>query len=315
MAVDSGLGLILQTPAARRWWSLAAQAWSSADALSFAPRFALMGRGGRANPSTGALLVAPVGDQQWPVDAQLAVARAMGALPFLRPDAGARYPQHLDYVTPAALYEALGDMTPNRLLSTEHALEGLARLRRQSPDECGANEVVADGPSQCHPTCESGCGTGQTCDSDGLLCVAEPIDAQVCAQSLFDPDAIDEGSAGYGQHAAAVPLRLGRVATRATSNTIEATWEPRLAGTPFGTQTDTWRADKRVVAVLMPYLDPLGASALGSIDPCQRFSMDRYVRHLVGRFFETQGADVYYLSHPSSHHCLEAADCPFLLQR
>jgi len=126
---------------------------------------------------------------------------------------------------------------------------------------------------------------------------------------------MDEGNARYGQLVASVPLRLGRVAAPASADTIEATWEPRLAGTPFGAHTDTWRADKRVVALLLPYLDPWGARTVGTIDPCQSFSMDRYVKHLVGRFFETQGADVYYLSHPSSHHCLEAADCPFLLQR
>jgi len=318
VAVDSGLGLILQTPAARRWWTLAAHAWSIADAAGFARHYALgalPGPGGRTRRSTGALLVAPVGDQNWPIDAQLSVARAMGALPFLRPDAAARYPDYVDYVTPPSLYQAWGEMTPSRLLATRHVVEGVARLGRQPPDACGVNEVVADGPSQCHPACDSGCAAGQACDSDSLLCVAEPVSAETCAQSLFDPDAIDEGSAGYGQRVASVPLRLGRVAAPATPDTIEETWEPRLAGTPFETHTDTWRADKRVVALLMPYLDPLGASTVGTIDPCQSFSMDRYVRHLVARFFETRGADVYYLSHPSSHHCLEAADCPFLTQR
>jgi len=318
VAVDSGLGLILQTPAARRWWTLAAHAWSSADAASFAPHYALAtlpGPGGRTRRSTGALLVTPVGDQTWPVDAQLSVARAMGALPFLRPDAATRYPDHVDYITPASLYEALGDMTPNRLLITRHVVEGVARLSREPPEECGVNEVTPDGASQCHPPCESGCAAGQSCDPEILLCVAEPVDSESCARSLFDPDVIDEGSAGYGQRVAAVPLRLGRVAAPATRDAIEEIWEPRLAGTPFGTHTDTWRADRRVVALLMPYLDPLGSSTVAAMDPCERFSMDRYVKHLVARFFESQGADVYYLSHPSSHHCLEAADCPFLMQR
>ncbi len=318
VAVDSGLGLVLQTPGARRWWTVAAHAWSSADAASFAPHYALgalPGPGGRTHRSTGALLVVPVGDQHWPVDAQLSVARAMGALPFLRPDAAARYPHLLDYVTPASLYEALGEVTPNRLLATRHVLEGVARLGRQPPDACGVNEVPANGPSQCHPLCEDGCAAGQSCDPDSLLCTAEPVSEAACAQSLFDPDVMDEGNARYGQLVASVPLRLGRVAAPASADTIEATWEPRLAGTPFGAHTDTWRADKRVVALLLPYLDPWGARTVGTIDPCQSFSMDRYVKHLVGRFFETQGADVYYLSHPSSHHCLEAADCPFLLQR
>ena len=93
---------------------------------------------------------------------------------------------------------------------------------------------------------------------------------------------------------------------------ISATWEPRQAGAPSRSDQAGWGADRRTIALLLPYLDPQGAHGLDAVDPCNAFSVSRYLRHLVGRYFQSFGADPYYLSHPSSHHCLERGDCPFL---
>jgi hypothetical protein len=60
---------------------------------------------------------------------------------------------------------------------------------------------------------------------------------------------------------------------------------------------------------------PLNAGiAFASGEPCQSFDAGTYLTNLTARFFMTNGTDLYYLSHPSSHHCLgdNAAECGYL---
>jgi hypothetical protein len=135
--------------------------------------------------------------------------------------------------------------------------------------------------------------------------------------SLFDVDVLDESTALYGQDQAARPLRVARVATPATASTLSVVWEPRLRGSPYQSDEAAWSADRRVVAQLMAYARPLGQHSFSPTDPCQAWQTGRYMINLLGRFFATSGADVYYLSHPSSHQCLGRANgqgnCPFVL--
>ena len=319
-AVQSGLGLPRQSPALRRFVAFAAHILDEADGVNYAPYYGLrasFGATGRRAPATGGLVVAPVGSQAMPIDGQVAVARAMGAVPFLRPDAADRhrYPHYADYVTPWELYSDLGEQTPHHVLLSQHVLEGLARLERHPPAEgCGVNEIVPRVADECHPACEDSrqCSPLEYCDATVGVCRTAPAEDSVCDESLFDADDLAEGLNGWGERTAPVPLRLARVAARASASDVEASWEPRLAGTPHAADQAAWRADKRILGLLFPYLDPRGSDGLGPIDPCQGFSTDRYVVHLLGRFFRTQGADAYYLSHPSSHRCLASGSCPVL---
>jgi hypothetical protein len=135
--------------------------------------------------------------------------------------------------------------------------------------------------------------------------------------SLFDVDVLDEGAALYGEDQAARPLRLARVAAPASGSSLSTLWEPRIEGSPFQLDETAWSADRRVVAQLMAYTRPLGEHGFSPTDPCQAWQTGRYMINLLGRFFATGGADVYYLSHPSSHQCLGKAsgqgNCPFVL--
>jgi hypothetical protein len=202
VAIQSGLGLLRQSPRLREHFCLIQHALDGADGISFARYYGLRelpGPGGGRVPATGALVLAPVGDQDMPIDSQLAVARAMGALPFLRPDAGERYPHYADYVTPAQLYAQLGQLTPNQFLVSHQVMEGIARFRRHPPPEgCGANEVVPHAPNECHAACatDADCATDSYCDPTAGACRTAPLVDEQCDELLFDPDALDEDLAG-----------------------------------------------------------------------------------------------------------------------
>jgi hypothetical protein len=144
-----------------------------------------------------------------------------------------------------------------------------------------------------------------------------PVPESECEQSLYDIDVLDEGAAQYGEIEAATPLRVARVATPASPDTLNQIWAPRLRGVPHGDDKSAWQADMRVVAQLMAYTRPLGEHGFNTTDPCQVWQTGRYMINLIGRFFATSGADVYYLSHPATHQCLARAPndggCPFVL--
>jgi hypothetical protein len=66
-----------------------------------------------------------------------------------------------------------------------------------------------------------------------------------------------------------------------------------------------------VVALLNDYLQPLGEHTWDSGDACRNWDFATYGNGLMARFFASDGKDIYYLSHPSSHLCLSDVSCPF----
>ncbi|MCA9647566.1 MAG: hypothetical protein KC492_43050, partial [Myxococcales bacterium] len=66
---------------------------------------------------------------------------------------------------------------------------------------------------------------------------------------------------------------------------------------------------------LMGYVNPRGEHGFNPADPCQEWVAGRYFINLVARFFATEGADLYYLSHPTTHSCLAkigSGSCKFI---
>ncbi len=330
-APAEGLGLIRQTPALRRFLQLAQVALEPGDPASFAPYYAVKSMTdptGKVIAPHAVLTLNTIGDMNVPLNAGIAFARAAGALPFMRPDQAARYPDYANYATPPDLYAALGSTTPNQVLVADHAIEGVAPLARypslfeacpgssnaKPPD---ATFSYADGTTgQCYPTgCSKGmsCWENTQCDAATDTCVPVPLGQRTCDEALFDVDVLDEGAARYFQQMAPVPLRLARFTQAATPSTLAAVWAPRLRGKPHGADL-AWAPDGRpITALLDAYVVPQGVHTFVNGEPCQSFDAGTYLTNLTARFFMTNGADLYYLSHPATHHCLEdAATCGYL---
>ncbi len=320
-ALVDGFGYIRQTPTLRRFMSLASNIVDPGDPINYAPYYALkpmLDPSGNVQPPTGVLNIVTVGDMNVPLNSGIALGRAAGAVPFMAPDAAEKYPEYADYTTPQALYAKLGGKTPNRVLIDQGVLEGMARLERQAPKDltsCKLNmRPLSADPSDitCHPNCtgtdNSPCLSDQHCENS--RCVGNTVSESDCAQSLYDVDVLDNGVATYGENQAQEPLRLGRIArpvaggTSVTDADVAAVWAPRLEGEPYSPDKGAWTADKRVEAQLMAYIEPRGVHGFDNNDPCQSWQSGAYMINLIGHFFASGGADVYYLSHPSSHECL-----------
>ncbi|MBX3182018.1 MAG: hypothetical protein KIT72_10830 [Polyangiaceae bacterium] len=314
-----GFGYVRQTPSLRRFMSLAGTAVDPGDPANYVPYAALKplpDPWGDPQPPTALLNMVTIGDMNVPLNAGISMGRVAGAIPFMRPDAAQRYPSYADYVTPAALFSSLGDRTPNRVLLENHVIEGINRLERTpTSGACFPNRVS---PADDTFGCLASCAEPADCPSGVCVegrCQAPPTDPARCQQYLFDVDAIDEGLAPYGEREASVPLRLGRIASAATPQTIDAVWAPRLLGTPHGSDANAWTADAPLIAMLMGYVNPRGEHGFSPADPCEAWVTGRYYINLVGRFFATDGQDLHYLTHPATHQCLGRAGgaaCEFL---
>ena len=330
VAPAEGLGEIRQTPALRRFLQLAQMALDPGDPVSFAPFYSIKPMTdpfGAVIPPHAVLTLNTIGDMNVPLNAGIAFARATGALPFLRPDQVARFPQYADYGTPPDLYAALGNATPNATLIADHVIEGIAPLERypasaecptsQNAKSSSATFPYPDGTTgACFPTgcvAAKNCWYATECDATQDRCVPVPLGQQTCDEALFDVDDLDEGTARYFQQKAPVALRLARYTEPATPSTLAAVWAPRLAGAPKSPDLSWTPAGRPLTALLDAYIVPGGVHTFVNGEPCQSFDAGTYLTNLTARFFMTGGADLYYLSHPSSHRCLQnVTTCGYL---
>ena len=332
LAPAEGYGQIRQTPSMRRFLQLAQIALEPGDPVSFAPYYAIRPMtdpfGAQIAPHA-VLTINTIGDMNVPLNSGIAFARATGALPFFRPDQAAKYPEYADYVTPQALYDALGSTTPNQDLIDNHVIEGIPALARHpAGPECAtsanalidgtyensAGETVACFPLGCTSDPDI-CKGPSHCDDNLDACVPNVLGPQVCEEALFDADDLDEGQHLYFEQAAPVPHRLVRYTQSAQGSSVEAVWEPRLRGVPYG-EDGAWTPGQRVTGLLDAYIVMQGVHTFVNGNPCENFDSGTYLTNLVARFFQTDGTDVYYLSHPETHHCLgRGADtCGYLAE-
>lgn len=123
--------------------------------------------------------------------------------------------------------------------------------------------------------------------------------------ALFDVDDLDEGAQAFGEQRLDQPLRLVRLATHAaTAAEVDAAWLPTLG---------LWSGDGGpAIAVLNAYIQPGGAHSFSVADPDLAWDPSRYLMNVIGRFFATDGSDLYYRSHPATHQCAARGDCDFL---
>jgi hypothetical protein len=332
IAPAEGFGLVRQTPALRRFLMLAQSALDPGDPINFAPYYALKQMTdpfGQPIDAHACFTLNTIGDQNVPLNSGIAFARATGALPFLRPDQASLYPHYLDYVTPVELYEQLGGRTPNQELIDRHVVEGITELSRHpAGPECttSANAATPDAtyldtegvelscyPNGCTEETESSgdtrvCYSDTHCDFTVGRCVPNLLSQETCDEALYDADDLDEGRHAFYEQAAPVPLRLARLTDSAHGVGLDTVWAPRIAGTPFGNDDSAYVPQAaphgRLTALLDAYTVPGGEHTFVNGEPCQSFDHGTYLTNLVARFFQSDGTDIYYLSHPASHQCL-----------
>lgn len=314
VSLVDGFGYTRQTPAFRRLVGLGQTAVNAADPINFAPYYGLrpvVDPWGNERPARGIAAMVVAGDTTVPAYAQIAFGRAAGALPFLPPEARDRLPALSEYVTPTELYQDLGNKTPNRAYIDTHVIEGVHRLgRAPAGPTCATNELPLSN-AECHPACkeDGDCRYEQAC-VEGIC--QRTISARDCENALYDIDGLGEGQELHAQQIHEPPLRLARVASPVGEMGIDGVWVPRLAGKPQTPDDSAWSADKPVTAIVNSYLVPWGAHTFMLTDRCQHFDTGKYLINLLGRYFNTQSRDLYYLSHPSTHHCLANDTCPFM---
>ncbi|MBX3187372.1 MAG: hypothetical protein KF819_10175 [Labilithrix sp.] len=292
VAPQEGLGLTRQSPDVRKLFALVQAGLDAGDPINFAPYYGLRaapGVDGAPLPPRAVVAWNTTGDPMVPAGTGYAFARAAGGVPFLPPSFAATHPEWAEYATPLALYGALGNKTPNQVLIDSHTLEGIARMERtRAGDQCKPNYV-----------------TSATC--------ASPPSASDCSRALFDADWLAEGANAWDSPRPTMPLRLARLSAERVSDpsTLNKAWAPRLVGVPFAPDSQGASVGAPLVGVLGAYIQPGGQHVFINGDPCKAFDDVVYHDHLLARFLATHGTDLYVLSHPSTHRCLERERCPF----
>lgn len=293
VAPQEGLGLRRQTPDFRQLVQLSQAAVDPADPANYARYYMLRSlptvSGGSQSPRP-LLVVTTGGDNEVTTASGLAFARAAGALPFLPPTAVTSMPDYANYATPLSLWQGWGGQSPNEELIANGQMEGVSRLGRTPGTSCGDDYA----PSA---TCTSPPATS----------------AATCTDTLFDADWLgDDGKDTWGQQHPTTPLRMSRLAGSLVTDaaSLAAAWAPRVQGAPFAPD-GAWTPSQPLVASVTSYLQPLGQHDWSVGDPCNSFDATTYMDNLLAHFFYSSGQDLYYLSHPSSHTCLQDTSCAF----
>jgi hypothetical protein len=294
VAPQEGLGLRRQTPDFRRLANLTANALDAADPVNYARYYFIQpmsGPDGKPMARRALLNVATLGDGYVNVGTSVNFARAAGVIPFVPTSDAARQPEFLPWAVPSSL-KAIWGKTPDEVLVDRFVVEGTSRLGRTP--------------------------AGPTCDvnyAPSASCTAVPTRSdEVCRNTLYDPDYLDEGTARYGQQVPATPLRLARdVSQEVTGDDgLVRAYRPRSRSKPLYTDSDGWPGGAPLAAHLGALVAPTGQHSWIAPDPCKRFDDVRYLENLIARFVATGGTDLPYLTRPGSHQCLARGTCDFL---
>lgn len=292
VAVQEGLGLHRQSPELRRLLNLTQAAVDPSDPINFAPYYGLRaapGPDGKPMPPRAIVELNTAGDPMVPVGTGYAFARAAGAVPFLPPSFAETHPDWAEYATPRPLWDQLGGKTPNEVLVDAHVIEGIARLERtRAGATCAPNYVSS------------------------AVCTSPPA-SSACARAVYDVDWLSEGDNPWDAPRPAIPLRLARSIDIRANDTfsLDSAWQPRTVGAPFAPDAMGWTGSQPLCGIVNAWTRPDGEHVFVTGNPCKKFDDVVYYSNLLVRFLATQGKDLYYFSHPSSHRCLERELCPF----
>ncbi len=294
VAPQEGYGLRRQTPEFRRLMNLTQHVVDAADPVNYARGYAIepfAGPNGRPMAKRALLNIATLGDGYVNVATSVHFARVAGLIPFVPTSDAARQPEFLPWAVPSSLKMVWGK-TPDQVLVDKGVVEGVSRLgRTPAGPSCSVNRVSSE------------------------VCGAAPdVDPRTCARMLYDPDYLDEGSAGYAQQSPVYPLRLARDLTQEVvgDEGLVRAYRPRSQSKAFYTDAEGWVGGVPLAAHLGALVNPTGQHSWIAPDPCKRFDDVRYLENLMARFVATGGTDLPYLTRPGSHGCLARGSCDFL---
>ncbi len=255
VALARGFGMKRGTPTFRRFMTLAQTILEAGDPVNYANHYATNLLTARAGNPAAVLVIGTTGDLNVPVNTAYTQARAAGALP---------------YIFDSEKHAAWG-MSPNDVLIASKATECIEKLRYFTPianrmrspdavlssaDERLAGLVSCERPEDCERAVLVDPG-GYAFDGTRWLDVGNTLDSR------------DVQNGGVPRMK--VPLR----------DAVQV--KERTAG-----------GDLRITALVTPYLEETGTHGFGTPNPVDPFDVDLFMVNLIGRFFQSRGADLRF---------------------
>lgn len=257
VALARGFGMKRQNHTFRRFMTLAQTILEAGDPANYANHYATDLLPARAGNPAAVLVVGTTGDLNVPVNTAYSQARAAGALA---------------YAYDPAKHAAWG-MSPNDVLIRSKATECIEKLRYFTP--------VAD-----HLRDASAAVDPADRDLVDLVRCEKPEDCE--RKSLVDPGlyAFDPDTGAF--------LDVGN---RFDSANVQNEGVPRLKKSLRDVariEATTAAGDKRITALITPYLLQTGKHGFDTPHPADPFDVDLFTINLIGRFFQSRGADLRF---------------------
>ncbi|MFM2151751.1 MAG: hypothetical protein RL199_186, partial [Pseudomonadota bacterium] len=258
VALARGFGLKRGTKTLRRFWNLAQVILDPADPVNYAPYLGTKLLPLRHGVPPAALVVGTTGDLNVPINTAYTQARAAGLLPYA--------------FDPAR--DAAFGMSPNDALIRSHATEAIEKLLPFTPV---ADRMRDAAKPETDVSRLVECVRPEDCEHPAVIDVS---------RYAFDDSSgrfIDEGNTHD----------FGRLVVGVAGG---PTGVPRLK-TPLRDQVRVTRAapdGARVSALVTPYVDQKGHHGFDVPHPSDPFDVDLFTQNLIGRFFQTRGAELRY---------------------
>lgn len=257
VALARGFGMKRGNHVFRRFMSLAQTILEPGDPGNYATHYATDLLPARAGNPAAVLVVGTTGDLNVPVNTAYAQARAAGALP---------------YTYDAEKHAAWG-ISPNDVLIRSKATECIEKLRYFTPVADHARSP--DAPV--HP---------DDAELVSLVRCEKPEDCE--RKALVDPGLYgwDEASGTYLD----VGNQLG-------GGRVQNEGVPRLKKSlrdVARVEATNAAGDKRITALITPYLQQTGQHGFDTPHPADPFDVDLFTINMIGRFFQSRGADLRY---------------------
>lgn len=258
ISIGRGLGLKRGTPEFRRLMNLSQAIADPADPGNYAPHYFLDPLPARKGKPLPIILGESNGDDWVPIAAGYTLGRAAGLI---------------DYVYDAERHAKWG-MSPNDVLIKTGATEAVQKLRYYRP----VAQHMRDPDAPIDPDDRAlvdlvMCEAPEHCDGTSL------VDVSNLAQDDDTGEFLDKGNSWLGGRPGVPRLKhpLRDVLTRS-----------------FESPDENGTLVTRHAAMVVPYLEPDGHHGFDVSHPSDPFDVDLYMINMIGRFFQTRGAELHF---------------------